>query len=143
MKKIKTSYIIIGLVVLIVGLFGLSKFLQSSDPNIVSQGGVHWHPELAIYVRDEKQEIPANIGISAVHQTMHTHSEDASKGVIHIESQSTVRNEDVRLGRFFEIWGKDIQSFGTNMKMTVNGKENTEFGDYILKANDKVELRYE
>lgn len=143
MKKIKTSYIIIGLVVLIVGLFGLSKFLQSSDPNIVSQGGVHWHPELAIYVRDEKQEIPANIGIGAVHQTMHTHSEDASKGVIHIESQSSVRNEDVRLGRFFEIWGKDMQSFGTNMKMTVNGKENTEFGDYILKANDKVELRYE
>ena len=143
MKKIKTSYIIIGVVVLIVGLFGFSKYLQSSDPNVISRSAVHWHPELAIYIKGEKQEIPANIGIGAVHQTMHTHSEDVSKGVIHIESQGTVRKEDVRLGRFFEIWGKDMQSFGTNMKMTVNGRENTEFGNYILQANDKIELRYE
>ena len=33
----------------------------SSD--IVSKEGIHWHPHLSIYVRGQKQEIPANIGI--------------------------------------------------------------------------------
>ena len=34
-------------------------------------------------------------------------------------------------------------SFGTNVKMTVNGKENTEYENYAMQDKDKIELRYE
>ena len=34
-------------------------------------------------------------------------------------------------------------SFGANMKMTVNGKENTEYENYIMRDKDKIELRFE
>jgi topoisomerase-4 subunit A len=36
-----------------------------------------------------------------------------------------------------------IQSFGTNMKMTVNEEENTEYENYIMQDKDKIEIRYE
>lgn len=143
MKNIKTSYIIIGLAILIIGGLGWSRYLQSSDPNVVSQSGFHWHPTLAIYVKGEKQEIPANIGIGAVHQPMHTHAEDAAAGVIHLEFAGAAKREDLMLGQFFRNWGKEFNSFGTNVKMTVNGKENTELESYIIQEKDKIELRYE
>ncbi|HEY4514096.1 MAG TPA: hypothetical protein VJH69_02120, partial [Candidatus Paceibacterota bacterium] len=111
--------------------------------NLVSASGIHWHPQLEIYFRGEKQEIPANIGLGAVHQPMHTHAEDSARGIIHLEFGSIVREDDLRLGRFFSVWGKEMRSLGANMKMSVNGKENTEYEEYIMRDQDKVELRYE
>ncbi|MDP3784460.1 MAG: hypothetical protein Q8R12_00010, partial [bacterium] len=102
--------------------------------------GLHWHPELAIFVKGEKQEIPANLGIGAVHNPMHTHD---SSGVIHLEFQGVVRKDDLKLGHFFQVWGKDFMELGSTVKMTVNGEENTELQDYIMKDSDKIELRYE
>ena len=112
------------------------------ESDIISKAGFHWHPKLAIYVKGEKQEIPTNIGIGAVHQQIHTH-EDATEGVIHLEFQGLVRKQDIVLSQFFKNWGKDINSFGANIKMTVNGKENTEFENYIMQDKDKIELRYD
>lgn len=142
MKNIKTSYILIGLAVLIIGGFGLTKYLQSNDPNVASTGAFHWHPNLTIYVKGEKQEIPQNIGLMGGHKPMHTH-EDAPQGVVHLEFGQAARNDEITLLKFFETWGKDINSFGTNMTMTVNGQENTEFENYKMKDRDKIELRYE
>ena len=51
--------------------------------------------------------------------------------------------DDVKLGNFFRIWGKDIRSFGDGMTMTVNGEANTEFDNYQMRDKDKIELRYE
>ncbi len=143
MKNVPTKWWIIGAAVLIVGLLGGSKFLQSSDPNVVSRSGLHWHPTLAIYVKGEKQEIPANIGIGAMHQPMHTHVEDAAAGIIHLEFAGVVKREALMLGQFFMNWGKEFDSFGTNVKMAVNGQENTEFENYVMQEEDKIELRYE
>lgn len=112
------------------------------ESDIVSRGAFHWHPELTIYVKGEKQEIPANIGLGAVHQPIHTH-DDNKQGIIHLEFQGLARKQDVMLGQFFKNWGKDIRSFGANMKMTVNGEENTEFENYIMQDKDKIEIRYE
>ena len=36
-----------------------------------------------------------------------------------------------------------MRSFGTNMRMTVNGIENTEYENYQMKDGDTIELRYE
>jgi len=134
---------IIGAIVVVGLLFGgsyLSKNLAKNDPDLIAQNGIHWHPELEIYVKGEKVEIPQGVGIGVTHEPMHTH-EDLP--IIHQEFQSVVRKGDIKLGKFFQIWGKDMRSFGTNMKMTVNGKENTEYEDYVMQDKDKIELRFD
>lgn len=88
----------------------------------------------------ERQDIPANLGIGAVHNPIHTH--DAS-GVIHLEFQGVVRTDDMKFGRFFKIWGKNFMEFGSSVKMTVNGEKNTELGNYIMQDKDKIELRFD
>ena len=138
----KTFFIISGaVIVLLAGSVWWSKSLQKNDPNLISRSGLHWHPELAIFVKGgEKQEIPANLGIGTVHNPMHTHD---SSGVIHLEFQGVVRKDNLKLGRFFEVWGKDFMELGVTVKMTVNGEEDTELQNYIMKDGDKIELRYE
>lgn len=115
---------------------------KTPDPEIVSRNGLHSHPRVEIYVRGEKQELPPNIGIGAVHKPVHTH-EDATEGVVHLELEGLVRKSDITLGQFFKSWDKDIQSLGTNVKMTVNGQENTELENYQMQDNDQIVLRYE
>ncbi len=115
---------------------------ETLESNIVSRNGFHWHPELTIYVKGEKQEFLANIGIGAVHQPIHTH-DDAKDGIVHLEFQGLVQKQDIVLGQFFKSWRKDFNSFGVNVKMTVNGKENTELENYVMQDKDKIELRYE
>ena len=128
------------IILLLAGGVWWSKSLQSSDPNVISTRGLHWHPTLEIYVKGEKLEIPENIGIGAVHQPMHTHDDLPA---IHLEFGGLVREKELMLGQFFKNWGKDMYSFGTNMRMIVNGKENTEYENYIMQDGDKIELRYE
>lgn len=144
--KNKTIWLIIGAVAL-VGLLwwaGSANRTPSGGGDIVATNGIHWHPELTIYVDGEKEEIPANIGLAGGHQPMHTHAEDSAQGVIHFEFGSTVRTGDLRLQNFFQIWGnKDIETaFGTLERMTVNGEENTELGEYVVQSEDKIELYY-
>ena len=116
---------------------------KTPESDIVSRSAFHWHPELTIYVKGEKQGIPAHIGIGAVHQPIHTHTEDNGQGIIHMEFQGLARKEDVTLGQFFKNWGTDMRSFGTNMTMTVNGKENTEYENYVMHDKDTIELRFD
>ncbi|MEK7180234.1 MAG: hypothetical protein AAB706_02055 [Patescibacteria group bacterium] len=142
MKRVMKQVTLTVLIVLPLGgliWYGLTRpTIRESE--IISRNGLHWHPELVIYVKGQKQEIPTNIGIGAVHQPIHTH--DAT-GTIHLEFQDMVRKQDIILGQFFKNWGKNIQSFGTNMKMTVNGKESTEYENYVMQDKDKIELQYE
>lgn len=149
----KNILIISGIAILLLaGGVWWSKSLQSSDPNIISTQGIHWHPQIEIYIKGQKQEIPANIGIGMQYAStptfdqgmrmtaMHTHEPD---GTIHFEFPARVTREDTKLKNFFAIWGKDIMSFGSSVTMTVNGEETTELGEYEMKDGDKIELRYE
>lgn len=120
-----------------------------SEEEIVSRKGLHWHPGLTIIIKGEKQEISANIGIGAVHQPIHTHD---STGVLHLEIQGLVTKEEIKLGQFFKIWGKDFSSNcifefcngeDGNVKMIVNGQENKDFENYLMKDKDRIEIRYE
>ena len=151
MKNITTKWWIIAVVVLIAGLFGWSTLLQSGNPDVIAQKGIHWHPRLKIIVMGEEVPIPADIGIGPQYAGMptfgsmgmtaiHTHDD---MPVIHLEFPGLVREEDVTLGNLFRIWGKDMRSFGSNMRMTVNGKENTEYENYLMHDGDKIELHYE
>lgn len=122
---------------------------KTPESEIIARSGIHWHPEISIYIKNQKQEIPANLGLGVVMQGVHTHD---SSGVIHVEKQGLVKKEDAALGKFFKIWGKQFNSncifescnseSGT-IKMLVNGQENTEFENYSMKDKDKIEIRYE
>lgn len=143
MKNIIIS-VAIGVLV-VFGLIGLKsqepKDLEENINNqIISDNGIHWHPELEIYVKGERLEIPQNIGLIGVHSPMHTH-EDLP--VIHLEFGGRVTENDTKLGRFFEVWKKDFMEFGDTVTMTVNGEPNLELENYQMKDGDKVELRYE
>ena len=109
MKQYTFTIIIITTVVLGIGLIWWTKANQtkemtSPDSNVISMSGVHYHPELEIYVKGEKLEIPKSIGLVGGHKPMHTHDDVP---IVHLEYQAKVTSEDTRLGRFFEVWGKD------------------------------------
>lgn len=149
--------IIIGGIVTILVIVGVSLLLASSstsvpDDQIVAKNGLHWHPQLIITIDGKRQEIPANVGIGTIHQKIHTHDTDAKDGVIHMEMSGIVVKEDTRLGNFFRIWGKELSSTTIfdkkngeegKVKMVVNGKENTDFENYLMKDGDGIEIKYE
>ena len=151
----KTALILILVIVLLfAGSMWWSKSMQSKDPDVITRNGIHWHPELTILVKGEEQVIPANIGIGAQYASdptfdrgmgmtaIHTH-DDANQGIIHFEFGGIIRKSDLILSKFLAIWGKDINSFGSNPKMTVNGVENTKLQDYAMQDKDKIVLNYE
>ena len=149
------TILIIGAVavLLLVGGTLWSKSIANSNPDIVASGGIHWHPQLTIYVKGQQVQIPSNLGIGPQFAgtngydpqmqmaAVHTHDD---LPLIHLEFMSgPVRKEDVTLGQFFKIWGKDMRSLGTNMRMTVNGKTSTDYENYVMHDGDNIELQYD
>ena len=96
----------------VVAIGGLVWYVATRPPvpesDIVSRKAFHWHSELAIYVKGEKQDIPANIGIGAVHQPVHTHN-DSNQGIIHLEFQGLARKQDVDARPVFQKLGEGYQ----------------------------------
>lgn len=142
------------ILILIGGIFFLSKGTNTSVPKeqIITENGLHWHPKVTVTIKGQNQEIPPNLGMGAVHGKIHTHDQDNKEGVVHLEMKGVVTKDDTRLGRFFQVWGKELASAKlfdkTNgsegkVKMLVNGKENTEFENYLMKDGDNIEIRYE
>lgn len=141
--------IIISILVIIMVIAGF-VWLRSIEPteeeilvekgDVLAENGLHWHPELEIYIKGEKIEIPQNIGLGSVHNPIHTH-EDLP--IIHLEFGGLVREDDTKLGKFFEVWNKDFMEFGPSVVMMVNGEPNTELQNYKMKDGDKIILNYE
>ncbi len=152
--------IIIGGILTIIAIVLVSILITGNTPssgnltkkeNIIATNGLHWHPTLSINILGKHQNIPANVGIGAVHQKIHTHDEDADKGVIHMEIPGVVTKEDIKLSNFFRIWGKEFNSTQIfdkkngnegKVKMLVNGKTNTDFENYQMRDGDKIEISY-
>ena|SRR3989344_8485584 len=137
----KTFLTITGITVLfLIGAVWFSRTTQVNNSEVISTTGLHWHPQLEIYVSGEKQDIPQNVGLIGVHSPVHTH-EDLP--IIHLEFSGKVTKDDTKLTNFFRVWGKDFMSFGPRIIMTVNGVENTDLENYEMKDGDKIVLRYE
>lgn len=146
---------VITIVVLGVIIGGIYTFFQksqeaSSELNFdLPKGPIHWHPRLTIKIDGVVQEIPANVGLGAIHQPLHTHEEDAAEGVIHMEINRPTK-QNVILGYFFEIWKKkfnkgcifDYCDDKETLKMTVNGKENFDFENYFMHDKDEIVIEY-
>lgn len=156
----KTFIIVLTvIVVFFVGTFW-SRSLQNNNSTFVSSSGIHWHPTLSITIDGNVQEIPSNIGLIGGHSPIHTHDDEAdvreTGGVeighkpLHLEFNSAVKTDNVRLSVFFKTWGKTFNSQcildycidnGT-LEMFVNGESNTDFDNYIMGDNDRIEIVY-
>lgn len=131
-----------------------------SDLGSTPTGSIHWHVHLTIEVQGEPQPIPAAVGIGEQYAdsryydrgmkmtSIHTHDES---GTIHWEVMQTPKEGELRLGAFFDIWGKtftetcifDYCNDGDGeVTMTVNGEPNDEFADYVVSDEDEIVIRY-
>ncbi len=153
-KKVIGGIIVATVLLLIGAVVWLSKdsLTPTPDDQIITRTGLHWHPKLTMTISGQKQELADGIGLGAAHQRMHTHTEDFKEGVMHMEMQGLVTKDDTKLGNFFRIWGKDFNSrkildkeatMEGQIKMTVNGAENKEFENYMMKDGDNIEIRYD
>lgn len=144
-----------GLFALVIGggIAGLIWFFASKPPipeeDIVSKGGIHWHPELSISILSKRQEVPGGIGITIAEGSIHTHGAD---GVIHLQFNGLVEKDDIRVARFFKVWGKKFtkdcifdKCSGPEgaLKMFVNGEENFEFENYVMRDRERIEIIFE
>lgn len=138
-------------ILIVIGIWLVARSPQTAniDDPIISRSGIHWHPNLEIWIKGERVTIPANIGLGPVHSDMHTHKENDQ---IHLEMSRAVRESDTELGMFFDVWGKEFNSQciidACNsdegvVRMFVNGEENTEFERYHMRDGDKIQIRYE
>lgn len=150
-KRISKLLYIVVIIAIVIGVLGwyIVNLPQTPENDIISSYGIHWHPELSIYIKGQKQEVSANIGIGVNHQPIHTHD---TTGVLHLEIQGRVTKDGIKLSRFFKIWSKQFNSnciFDScngpdgKVKMLVNGQENNEFENYLMQDKDKIEIRYE
>ena len=124
-----------------------------SNADVIARDGLHWHPEITIYVKGVRQQIPqmglTNMDMSALHmmhkqmQMKHMHDGPNDQGVIHLKFEGLVLRRDITLGQFFKKWGKDMRSLGSSIRMTVNRVENKEFENYVMHDKDKIEIHYE
>lgn len=84
----------------------------SASSDIVSKKGIHWHPNLAIYIKGQKQVIPADIGIGKQYASskwydsmmsmtdFHTHD---NSGELHWEvMEGPVTKDHVKLKAFLK-----------------------------------------
>lgn len=153
-KKLKKLLRTIVVILIIGGgVSALVWFLITRPPipesEIISKQGIHWHANLRIKILGQDQSISTNIGIGIAHQPIHTHESD---GVIHMEFSGLVKKDNIKLSRFFKIWGK---TFNENcifdkcngaegqIKMFVNGEQNYEFENYIMQNEDKIEIVFD
>lgn len=153
-RKIRRIATISAVVIVLGGIAGfiiwdIANRKPISAEDVLAKNGLHWHPKLELFIKGEERKIPANIGMGAVHNPIHTHDAD---NVIHLEFSGKVLKSDVEIGKFFQVWGKQFNAScilefcngeGGTVKMLVNGKENVEFEKYQMKDNDKIEIRYE
>lgn len=129
---------------------------MSSDPFICTplpQEGeaVHIHPKLSIFINDQQQVIPANLGIQLNQQgnptaffPLHTHD---TSGTIHVESPIV---RDFHLRDFFDTWEQTFTAqeiLGRQVdptrpiQMTVNGQPSNALGDLLLHDGDDIVIR--
>ncbi len=155
------TWIIFGVFVIVSVYFLLSGGSgTTSGPYAVARPPeqiVHWHADIELEtcgkVRDDLLKIDFDAGGRGTH-LLHTHGD----GKIHIEDKVIWRKEDIALGKFFDAVGLifsenllldkkngDECSPGKKgkVKMFVNGKENSEFRNFVMTDGDKIKLVFE
>jgi len=105
---------------------------------------LHIHQMLTITINGEKYSVPAGIGlVGDIMRPTHTHD---STGKLHVEGPCP---RDFTLGEFFDVWNQEFNSTCIfsycedethSLTLYVNGVENTEYRDLVLKDHDGIEI---
>lgn len=154
-KKVSSSVVTIIIGVLLVG--GALVWLFAKGPKdasflsaLISSSGIHWHAMLKVTIDGKQINVPDDTGIQRQPEmALHTHAGEPNK--IHMEFSSVVREDDLRLGKFFEVWGQPLSSTrlldkttaaGGTLSMVVNGAPNDQFDRYVMHDGDKIALTF-
>jgi len=150
MNKGKPILILAGVVV----LAGLFLWPKLNDPNggakeawanseidclaSHSQTAQHIHPRLAVFVDNQRIEIPAKTGnVTGCMAEVHTHD---SAGTIHVESIDP--DKQFKLKDFFTVWGQPLRKDGYEIEMTVDGKLSADLEELILRDHQEITVNY-
>ena len=136
-KRKKDNNLLLALVALILFILFAHWAYQSSGSEVVSENTIHWHAKLHITEYGRSIVIPPSVGLlgDVAHPSnLHTHEAD---NIIHMEIPGPVLAEQVMLGAFFDVWGKEKSDI---VKMFVNGRPNSEGYDYVMHDGDEIEL---
>jgi hypothetical protein len=118
------------------------NFPQQSDV------GFHIHAELFVYVDGKEVTVPADIGIDPQGRfisPIHTHD---TSGIVHEESTNPY---PFTLGEFMNVWGvyftkSQLGAYkadnGNVLQLWVNGKQDTNPLNHVMKAHDVMVLGY-
>ena len=159
-KKLKKAFKT-GLMFLVpvLAISGFIWYLAKTTPANPDQGGdlsacvqhtgvgMHIHPHVSITINGQPEKIPANIGVTPLcMRPIHTHDDS---GTLHLEFK---KPQLVKLEGFFQVWEKTFNEecifdscngADKKVKLFVNDAENVDFGNYIMKDKDVIEIKYE
>ncbi len=125
-----------------------------ADGEYVSTIGLHYHAHLVVTVNGVEQTLPKGLGMTdrPVESPIHIHEADNS---VHMEfegpANQKVKKDDIRLGRVFDLWGKDFSSttlmgnkvgVGHTIVMKVNGVVSSEYEHYQMHDKDEITIDY-
>ena len=106
----------------------------------------HIHPNLAIMVNGERQEVPPNIGVTfGCMHPIHTHD---NTGEIHVDSPV---QRDFPLGDFFAVWEKTFNKDRVldsqvdaehEIVMTVNGAPSDAYENLVFVDEQNIVIEY-
>ena len=149
-KKIK-NWIILIIVLAGIGYFIFLLF-SSEAVESYSGGQVHWHSRIDVFVCGNKFDMPNPFGNEHLGSPLlHTHDDQ----LIHIEG-TVWKAEDITLSKYMEAIGlnfKDDELIDKvngdlcdgeagMVKLFVNGVENSELANYVIKDDEDYELRF-
>jgi len=163
--KRKNIFIVVIVFIFIIASFYIifgnnnERIIMNGKELSIQKGNTHWHPALKIVIDGETVLIPDDIGygtgrtidthLSGMRMSpIHTHESD---GTIHIENLNPAEKpETLTLGYFFYVWNEtfsatcifDYCTDNGDLKMFVNGKDNNEFGNYIMHDGDDILIQY-
>lgn len=160
-RQALTIAVIIAILLMAAGYIGyaVNNWRKTLPARSYTDGPVHWHARVNVEICGKSVELPeSNIltahGSSAVGEPLLHHHHD---GLAHIEGK-VLRAEDISIGRFFEAIGskfsktelfdkKNGDTCANNkagrVVFFVNDEESQEFGNYILKDGDKIDVKFE
>lgn len=127
----------LGALLLLAGMGWVLNAEAPASGTVVAESGLHWHARLSVIENGVPVTIPADVGLGATHNPIHTH--DDEPGLIHMEFSGRVTQDDLRLKNFFKVWQRTLPDTAT---MMVNGAENIALGAYIMQDGDEIVVTY-
>jgi hypothetical protein len=165
-KKNYTSYYkVLFLGIVIIGSLGVYSLFNGSNGGILDIGGsgnpsavyincitsedVHYHFHLNIYIDNNIQNIPNNMGIRGnCVSAVHTHSEEVN--YIHVEMQSSITTRPSLIDVFAvyravtdskaTLFATELMSVSGNVTATLNGANLSNFLQYVPVESDTINL---